>query len=259
MPAAAPGISFDRPGRTRAQPPQGAAPHRAPGASSLDLDAATGVGSPGPGAGAPGPDAPPAPPRSPRFARAEVRVSAGQRAILTVARPTVTLTRLQSAIGTLTVEAAVSSAVGDLRLGCAYELRDGLSSTVQLTDGNRFAPPRSRRPVIVASSERYDRIAVDLRQSPQLRRAGVYAFSVSRQPLRWGGTLITTTLGGAQVDLPLEALEVGSVAMLLTLYNVRGEFVLRGEMQSFAGSVRDAVRAYGYDRITWLDDRTVVE
>jgi uncharacterized protein involved in tellurium resistance len=191
--------------------------------------------------------------------RRDVRVAAPQRVILTVTEPTVTLTRLQSAIGTLTVEAAVSETVGDLRLGCAYELANGYSSTVQLTDGNRYAPPRARRPVIVASREHFDRLAVDLRQSTDLRRLGVYAFSVSRQPLRWGGTLIVTTFSGAKVELPLEHLQGGTVAMLLSVYNVHGEFVLRGEMQTFNGGVRDAVRAYGYDRITWLDDRTPVE
>jgi hypothetical protein len=47
--------------------------------------------------------------------------------------------------------------------------------------------------------------------------------------------------------------------MLLSLYNVRGEYVLRAELESIEGGVREACRAYGYDRITWLDDRTPVE
>ena len=264
----APTISFDRPGRSRATPAP--AP---PASSSLDLDAPAAPPPAVPPAaspdssldldGTPAPEGPiPATPPAgepARRVRQDARVVASQRVILTVTQPTVTLTRLQSAIGTLTVEAAVSAAVGDMRLGCAYELGDGYASTVQLTDGNRFAPPRGRRPVIVASREHFDRLAIDLRQSTDLRRFGVYAFSVSRQPLQWGGTLIVTTFGGAKVELPLEALSGGSVAMLLSAYNVRGEFVLRGEMQSFNGGVRAAVRAYGYDRITWLDDRTPVE
>jgi hypothetical protein len=45
----------------------------------------------------------------------------------------------------------------------------------------------------------------------------------------------------------------------MSLYNVRGEFVLRAEMQALNGGVREACRAYGYDRITWLDDRAPVD
>jgi hypothetical protein len=212
----------------------------------------------------------PAPPTTPRAApapapgpqrrvRRDVRVKAGERSLLTVTDPTVTLTRLQSAIGTLTFEAACSAEVGDLRIGCAYELASGLSSTVQLTQGSRTAPPHSRRPILVAAHDRFDSVGVDLRQCTQLRRLIVYAFSESRSPLRWGGTLITTTFGGARVELPLETLQSGDSAVMLSLYNVRGEFVLRAEMQTVFGDVRECCRTYGFDRITWLDDRTSVE
>lgn len=221
-------------------------------ASSLDLD------PPRPAAPAPSPSVL-APSEPPRRVRDEPRVRAGARKILTVSDQTVTLTRLQSAIGTLLFEAAVSDAVGDLRIGCAYQLHSGESSTVQLSGGNRLAPPRSRRPVIVASHEQFGRISVDLRQSVDLQRLAIYAFSESRTPLAWGGTLIAETFGGAKIELPLESLQGGDVAMLMSLYNVRGEFVLRAEMQALNGGVREACRAYGYDRITWLDDRTPVD
>jgi uncharacterized protein involved in tellurium resistance len=188
-----------------------------------------------------------------------VRVPAGGRLILGRKSPTVTLTRVQSGIGTLTIEAACSDEVGDLRLGCAYRLSAGQSSTLQLSGGNRFAPPRSRRPVLLAGRDRYERISVDLRQSRELERLAVYAFSESRAPLDWGGTLIVTTFAGAKIELPLERLAPGAVAVLLSLYNVAGEFVLRAEMQTIAGSIREAARAYGYDQITWLDDRTPVD
>jgi uncharacterized protein involved in tellurium resistance len=188
-----------------------------------------------------------------------VRVPAGGRLILGRKSPTVTLTRVQSGIGTLTIEAACSDEVGDLRLGCAYRLSEGQSSTLQLSGGNRFAPPRSRRPVLLAGHDRYERISVDLRQSRELERLAVYAFSESRARLDWGGTLIVTTFAGAKIELPLERLAPGAVAVLLSLYNVAGEFVLRAEMQTIAGSIREAARAYGYDQITWLDDRTPVD
>lgn len=187
------------------------------------------------------------------------RVTAGGRTILNRKSPTVTLTRTQSAIGTLTIEAACSAEVGDLRLGCAYQLRTGASSTVQATGGHRLAPPRSRRPVILGGHDRYERISVDLRQSLDIERLAIFAFSESHAQLNWGGTLIVTTFAGAKIELPLEQLASGEVAVLLSLYNVQGEFVLRSELETIAGSIREAARAYGYDQITWLDDRNPVE
>lgn len=178
--------------------------------------------------------------------------------ILQPSAPTVTLTRMQSGIGTLVIEAACSAEVGDLRLGAAYELSDGTTSTMQLTQGERFAPARAKRPILVGSHERFERISIDLRQVRRLRRLVIYAFSEARKPLAWGGTLITTTYGGARVEVPLETLQGGTVAVLQSAYVVAGECVLRAEMQSLYGDVREAARAYGFDKITWLDDRTPV-
>jgi uncharacterized protein involved in tellurium resistance len=203
------------------------------------------------------PAAAPAPARSQGFP--VLRVGAATRTILNHKSPTVTLTRTQTGVGTLIVEAACSDEVGDLRLGCAYQLTSGQSSTVQASGGNRFAPPRSRRPVLLGGHERYERISVDLRQCREIERLAVYAFSESRAQLNWGGTLIATTFAGAKVELPLEQLPPGGVAVLLSLYNVGDQFVLRAELETITGSIREACRAYGYDQITWLDDRMPVD
>lgn len=228
-----------------AGPPPRAEPAVGPGSSSLDLSRP------------PDPPLRAAPTRAPTRLRAARRVLPGTQTILTAAAPTVTLSRLQSGIGTLTVEAACSGEVGDLRLGGAYQLRSGPSSTVQSSGGNRLAPPKTRRPVIIGSRESYERLAIDLRQCRELERLAVYGFSESRALLRWGGTLVVRTFGGAEVEVPLENVE-GSVVMLVTLYNVAGEFVVRAEMQAVLGDVREACRVFGYDKITWLDDRTPV-
>lgn len=219
--------------------------------SSLDLDAATSQGPPAAAAAAPATSAIPSP--------SVARVSAGEHVILSLKAPTVSLTRVQTGTGTLTIEAACSAEVGDLRLGCAYQLRSGQSSTVQASGGSRLAPTRSRRPVLVGSHERYERILVDLRQCRQIERLAVYAFSETRVHLDWGGTLIVTTFAGARVEVPLERLPAGEVAMLLSVYNVAGEFMIRAEMETIPGYVREACRAYGYDQITWLDDRSPVD
>jgi uncharacterized protein involved in tellurium resistance len=168
----------------------------------------------------------------------------------------VTLTRLQSAIGALTVEAACSAEVGDLRLGCAFALRSGATSTVQLSGGNRFGPRDAVRPLLVAGRDQFERIGIDLRQSQDLERLAVYAFSESRTALHWGGTLLVSTGGVVKIEVPLDLEPDGGVAVLLSIYNVRGEFVVRSESERFDGSIRDACRAYGYDRIAWLDDST---
>lgn len=170
-----------------------------------------------------------------------------------------TLSRVQSAVGTLVIEAAVSGSVGDVRLGCAYELSSGLSSTLQPATGARFAPANSKRPVLIAGHERYDRLSIDLRQCNELRRFVVYVFSEGRGHITWGGTLIISTFAGAKIEIPLESMPASETAVALSGYNAAGRFVLRAELESITGSIREASRAYGYDRIAWVDDRTPVE
>ncbi len=255
-------ISFERPDRARrpvttppaSAPPAAANPPTPPAAarpsSPLDLDATP--GAPATSAVRRKPTRPTVRPPS------GLRVRAGQQQLLSVKDPTAVLTRLQSGIGLLSIEAVCSADVGDLRLGAAYQLRSGHTSTVQLSGGNRYAPS-SRRPVIVSGRDEFEHLRVDLRQLRDLERVAVYAFSESRAELEWGGTLVITTFGGGRIELPLEALYRGRVAVLISLYNVDGELLIRAEMETIAGDVREAARAYGYNRITWRDDRTPVD
>lgn len=186
------------------------------------------------------------------------RARSGERTLLTPSSPTVTLNRLQSGVGVLSIEAACSPAVGDVRIGAAYQLTDGHSSTVSRSGALGTAPRNSRRPVIAARREEYERLLIDLRQSPKLERMVVYGFSESGAHLRWGGTLLVRTAGGARIEIPLDQPASAGVAVWLSIYNVRGEFVLRAERELIDGPIRDAVQAYGFDRITWLDDSTPV-
>jgi hypothetical protein len=272
--------------RARPRPARAAAgPPAVPSARSASLDLSTPVATAPPVTPAPAPAslnlstpvataAPAAPTPAPagsssaglvpaaggrrRAVRPLPRAHSGERTLLTPKAPTVTLTRLQSGVGVLGIEAACSPAVGDLRIGAAYQLADGHSSLVSRAGGIPTAPRNSRRPVIAARAERYERLLIDLRQSRQLSRLVVFGFSESGGQLHWGGTLILSTAGGARIELPLERPASGGVTVLLSIYNVRGEFVVRGEMENFLGSIRTAVAAYGFDRISWLDDRTPV-
>jgi uncharacterized protein involved in tellurium resistance len=232
-------LDLDAPASRPAAPP-------APATSSLDLDSAP----------APAPvvrTARPPARQDPRLP-AVVRVRAHEQRLLSVKAPTVTLTRLQSGVGTLMVEAITS--VPHLRIGCAYQLANGATSTVQLAGGNRFAPPTTRRPVIVAHREQYEQLTFDLRQVDKLERLIVYAFADDGSQLTWGGTLVTTTYGGGRIELPLDTLYAGAVAVPLSITNVAGELWVRAEMENIAGPIRDACRAYGFDRITWKDEST---
>lgn len=184
------------------------------------------------------------------------RIRPGAPTVLTVSQPTATLTRVQSGVGALTVEAACSSAVGDLRLGCAYQLRSGESSVVQHVSGVSTAPAHTTRPVIIGGRGQYERLTIDLVQVRNIERMVVYAFSESGAVLQWGGTLVLTTFGHARIELPLDRAPADRVVVLLSLYVVDGEIVVRAESEEIPGTVRDAVLAYGFDQVTWLDART---
>lgn len=176
--------------------------------------------------------------------------------MLTVKAPTVTLTRVQSGVGALIIQAACSEAVGDLLLGCAYQFRSAASSVVQRGSGLTLAPKGTRRPVIEASALQFETLTVDLLQNHEIERLIVYSYSASGSELHWGGTLIVQTLGGARIEVPLTQPRASGVLVALSLYNIAGEFVLRAENQLVGGTVRDACASFGFDEIAWLDERT---
>ena len=190
--------------------------------TSLDLSAPT-PPAPPPARPAPSIDRPS---RSPT--RQEARTRPDVPTILTARSPTVTLTRVQSGVGVLLFEAVVAPSIGDARLGCAYQLRSGRSSTVQHSSGRRTAPPgETRRPIVLAQRQQFERLEVDLRQSQQLERLVVFGFPGNAADIRWAGTLVVTTFGGARVELPITLPPSNAVAVLASMYNVHGELVLR--------------------------------
>ncbi|MEP7193201.1 MAG: hypothetical protein ABI903_10080 [Actinomycetota bacterium] len=185
------------------------------------------------------------------------RTHNGLPTILTTKEPVVTLTRVQSGLGALTVQAVISDSVGDLRLGCAYQLVSGQSSVIHLGSGLRVAPAGSLRPVIRAGSG-FGELTVDLVQSRELERLIVLAYSESGAALSWDGTLVVQTYGGARVEVPLHRSPDEGVLVPLSLFNIDGEFVLRAEQSLIGGSIREATAAYGFESISWLDDHTAL-
>jgi hypothetical protein len=137
---------------------------------------------------------------------------------------------------------------------------------VQAVSQVTVGPPASRRPVIRATRERFEELHVDLRQVGELERMVVYLFSHydatrTRPPgtkamVPWAGVLSTETFVGSRVDVPLRRDPGPGVLVALSIYNVDGELVLRAENELLPGSVRDAVQAFGFDTITWIDPTT---
>lgn len=190
----------------------------------------------------------------------EPRTRSGIPTTLTDQSPTVTLTRLQSGIGALVFEAIVTSAAGELRLGAAYQLRSGSSSTVQHNMDRRFGPPgQSRRPILLAARQQYERLSLDLRQVRELERMVIYALADDGGQVRWSGTLLATTFGGDRIEMPIDLPPVDGIAALASVYQVNGELVLRSEMDLLGRTIREACEGFGFDRITWVDDRTPLD
>lgn len=155
-----------------------------------------------------------------------------------------TLNRVQSGIGLLTIEALWSGA----QVGCAYTLVGGQSSIVCHSAGLPCAPPTSRNPIILARTQKFDRLTVDLRQTRRLARLIVYGSAAV-------GTLAVSTFSGARIEIPLNCSDPG-VTVFLSIYNLDGELTIRAEPPYAAPSVRQACASYGLDRITWRDDNT---
>lgn len=254
---------------SRVQVPPPSQPAQLSASSNLDLDGspdaealslrAPEVGVPVGHIADPLPDAPSPPPEGQGWKRPRLRM--GGRVILTRDTPAVTLSRLSSGIGTLVVSAAVSASKGDSVLTCAYDLESeaagvgAVSSLLSLAGQQRTAPPGSRRPLLVAGHDQFEKISLDLRQVSRLHRLLVMLVSKEGIPLQWAGTLVATTHDSGRVEVPLDQTPSSEVCAAVAVYQVNGELIVRAALEP-AKSVRDAAQAFGYDKITWIDDHT---
>jgi uncharacterized protein involved in tellurium resistance len=184
------------------------------------------------------------------------RIGPGPATILSPREPTAVLTRVQSGVGVLTIEAACSAAVGDLELGCAYQLHSGASSLARAGHNATLATAGSPRPLITVERAQFEHLTIDLSQVTSISRMVVYAFSVHAAVLNWGGTLVITTFGQSRIEIPIDHSPSADTLAIASLYNVDGEVIVRAEMEALPGSLRDAAVAFGFDRISWLDSRT---
>jgi hypothetical protein len=193
------------------------------------------------------------PPTRRRLAPAR-RVTLNQPLTLTPELPTVVLTRLQSAVGTLETTFYWSQPVGG-RLLVAYQKK---SREI------RIATPTSD-PVDDLDCFRLDHRHKDTRLSWDL----LHVRDIDRLMLATGvgpsahpvtGVLTLVTHSGARIEVPTVSLpQSGGVTVLVTIYNVDGELVIRAEHDKINGTLKTACAAYGYDRLTWIDDYTPVQ
>jgi hypothetical protein len=245
-PVAHGGTSLDLAGPTPPPAPHGGtsldlsgptSPPAAHGGTSLDLSGPTPpapvvrVATPGPGSAF-------VPPRTHDSAPT----------VLSPRHPSVMLNRLQSGIGALTFEAAWSPDEG-FALGCAYQMDSGSSSV--LRPGETFGPLTMDR------RAGHQRLRLDLLHGRRLRRLIIFGIPAADPGPYWAGTLLISTHGHARIEVPVQPPPPGPT-VLLSLYNVDGEIVLRAEAQTVPGRTRDACLAFGYDRIAWRDADTAI-
>ncbi|MEV4510447.1 hypothetical protein AB0K00_15950 [Dactylosporangium sp. NPDC049525] len=176
------------------------------------------------------------------------RTSASAPTVLSPRRPSVQLNRLQSGIGALTFEAAWTPDEGFV-LGCAYQMDSGWSSV--LRPGETFGP------LVMDRRAGHQRLRLDLLHGRHLQRLIVFGVPAADPGPHWAGTLLISTHGHARIEIPIEPPPPGPT-VLLSLYNVDGELVLRAEAQTVPGRIRDACLAFGYDRIAWRDADTAI-
>jgi hypothetical protein len=134
-------------------------------------------------------------------------------------------------------------------LGCAYQMDSGWSSV--LRPGETFGPLTMDR------RGGHQRLRLDLLHGRHLQRLIVFGVPAADPGPHWAGTLLISTHGHARVEIPIDPPAPGPT-VLLSLYNVDGEIVLRAEAQTVPGRIRDACLAFGYDRIAWRDADTAI-
>ncbi|MDT4994089.1 MAG: hypothetical protein QOH97_3981 [Actinoplanes sp.] len=114
--------------------------------------------------------------------------------------------------------------------------------------------PATTEPAVLTDRRGHQRITLDLLRSRRLERMVVLAITQSPLPSDWGGNLVLTTAAQARIEVPIGRSLSAGVAVLMSVYNIEGELVLRAEPPAVAVSLRDAAASFGFDQIDWLDD-----
>lgn len=164
-----------------------------------------------------------------------------------------TLDRVQSGVGVLALEMVHAATAGDLALGCLLERAAGTESVVQALGGRTQDPPGAEAPLVwLTAAAGRESLHLDLRQIGELRRAMVYGFSPSGSVVGWDGLVVARTYGGSRIEIPFDRAPSAATLVIATIYNVRGELVLRAECQEIPGPPEAAAIAFDY-HLSWLE------
>jgi len=187
--------------------------------------------------------------RTPPPVRRGRRRRPGLATRLEVTTPSLTLTRVESGIGSLRFALAGPGA-DLLRLGCMYELRTAAGTHTEHLSPS--AEPSARRDVVaVRKGEKPGSsvISVDLREVTTLRRLLLYAAprTVSASMTVGTAVLVSSSIGGTLVEVPLTLGELdGTPLALASVFNVDGELVVRREVAMSDTEVRSLAERHGF-------------
>jgi len=144
----------------------------------------------------------------------------------------VTMSRLQSAVGSLTIDVRPAGTIS-----CIWELADGISGIISEWTGVRASPEFGKRPLIQL---RKGQLMVGLRHISQLRRLLVVVSGPV--PDDAPQSVVLAMHDGATI----ESAHSGTQAIVAVAgYQVGGELVIRREARSLP-SISDAAAAYGF-------------
>ncbi|GLY07716.1 MULTISPECIES: hypothetical protein [Actinoplanes] len=205
------------------------------------------------------PTAPAVPPRSdppPAVRRrlAPVRRVAPDRPLaLTPPTPTAVLTRIQSGVGTLTATMHWSEpGVGRLLVACQRRSREVRVLNPEpgslVEAGGLLLDHRGGSPSLTW----------DLLHVREIDRL-MLAVTANRGPRPLTGVLTLVTYSGARVEVPVELPPEAMVSVLVTIFQVDGELVLRAERDTVGATLKDACDAYGYGAVTWINPYTPMQ
>lgn len=172
------------------------------------------------------------------------RVAAGTLAQLDLERPSVTLNRLQSGVGALTMD-LIGVGAERAALGCAYEIDATPHTRTLVVEAGADLVPQPDQ-LLWGSSKQHQRLHIDLREIVRFRRALLYVTTSPGRGETTSCALVFATRGVDVVECPMVLPAGEGTVVVATIYNAFGELVIRSEVEAFDGSARAAAEAHGF-------------
>lgn len=153
----------------------------------------------------------------------------------------------------------------DVHLGCLWEMNDRSSGLIQLLGGGSDSARCDGNTVLRLggrSETDGQTLVASLRQMPLLNRMVLFVYANNGVP-EWGPLnvhLSATLKGGVAVELtPSPGPTWATVLAIASVHRVGGTLVVRREDQYLSGQQSSVGWAYGFDSLSWSDERTIVQ